>query len=501
MQSKEICDLIVKIENQLDVNAIKLNEVHAWPVIRLTLWSKLSQVQDQVAQIGNGDASFIEDSKFNIFHFIFSKLIYRTYRFIKAKALRVKDFLLQIVNQTTLIFTGTKDILFVSHMAYYSEIVDGKRFSRIIDPVYEEISKEYSCLKISFDKFSVPKRYRSYFFAPLRDNKTHFSEQEHVEIENFLRQISRIDKRINIDIRKDIINRLQKIAAYKDLSKKILLQFRPRAIILSVYYDNRHLGMLWAAYDMHIPTIDLQHGKQGKYQAMYSHWTKIPKEGYKTIPTWFWNWGEASADHIMKWQPHRSTHRSMVAGFPWMNKWKSLNTNGVLQKKINRKYIVLITLQGPTAGNPDILPNFIVRAIEESSDEYFWIIRPHYNSQVSKRVAVDKLVDVDSKKYSINIGENAQLYELLSISNLHMTAFSSVCYEATGFNVPTIIWSKEGQEIYSEEILNHIFFYANNYKALLHSMEKALAMEKVLQHGYINSSSIRLAELVKAALI
>ena len=110
-------------------------------------------------------------------------------------------------------------------------------------------------------------------------------------------------------------------------------------------------------------------------------------------------------------------------------------------------------------------------------------------------------MDADNKKYSIEIGENSQLYELLSISNLHMTAFSSVCYEGTGFNVPTIIWSKEGKRLYSEEIANHIFFYANNFKATLHSMEKALAMENVLQHGYINSSRIRLAELVEEALV
>ena len=55
------------------------------------------------------------------------------------------------------------------------------------------------------------------------------------------------------------------------------------------------MGLINAARNLNINTYDLQHGKQGKYQAMYSGWKSIKVVGsYVNIPNYFLNWNDYS---------------------------------------------------------------------------------------------------------------------------------------------------------------------------------------------------------------
>ena len=47
------------------------------------------------------------------------------------------------------------------------------------------------------------------------------------------------------------------------------------------------MALSWACYDLKIPSVDIQHGQQGKYHGMYHYWTKIPKFGYHIMPSFF----------------------------------------------------------------------------------------------------------------------------------------------------------------------------------------------------------------------
>ena len=49
------------------------------------------------------------------------------------------------------------------------------------------------------------------------------------------------------------------------------------AVFFAWYYNLVNMALIWACRDLGITTVDIQHGLQGKYHVMYSHWTRIPR--------------------------------------------------------------------------------------------------------------------------------------------------------------------------------------------------------------------------------
>ena len=106
-------------------------------------------------------------------------------------------------------------------------------------------------------------------------------------------------------------------------AKKLLLKHKNlKEIYLTCWYTTETMGICAAARQLGIKTIDIQHGKQGKYQAMYSGWTTIPESGYSLMPDKFWCWGKPSCDHILASSPNRKIHLPFVGGYPWVDYYK-----------------------------------------------------------------------------------------------------------------------------------------------------------------------------------
>ena len=70
--------------------------------------------------------------------------------------------------------------------------------------------------------------------------------------------------------------------------KNIIKTKKLKEMCLTSWYFPDMIGVCAAASELGIKAIDVQHGKQGKYQAMYSGWTKIPESGYALMPDNFW---------------------------------------------------------------------------------------------------------------------------------------------------------------------------------------------------------------------
>ena len=66
------------------------------------------------------------------------------------------------------------------------------------------------------------------------------------------------------------------------------------------------MGLIAAAHLLGIKSVDIQHGKQGKYQPMYvagKYRVRICVNA-----DFFWCWGQKSVDHILSSSPNRKTH-------------------------------------------------------------------------------------------------------------------------------------------------------------------------------------------------
>ena len=86
------------------------------------------------------------------------------------------------------------------------------------------------------------------------------------------------------------------------------------------WYNPVAMGLIAASRGKSKTAVDLQHGKQGKYQSMYSGWNYITKNNdYLMLPDYFWTWGEKSKSNILNSSLTRKTHLPFCQGIPWID--------------------------------------------------------------------------------------------------------------------------------------------------------------------------------------
>jgi hypothetical protein len=367
------------------------------------------------------------------------------------------------------------DVCFLSQPIYYSETLNGRPYSRIIDPFFELLNTRMRCLKLEqtlTGKDQPCREYPCLFFnnLPVRTQVEQEMRETIQKCSKTVRAISRIVGGGEADLLQGLSVGLRTAIKSRDTYLQLFNRLRPRLVFLASYYFPSFMGLNWAAKIQGVASIDIQHGKQGKYHGMYSHWTKIPPEGYALLPKWFWSWGSLSAENIMKWQADRTSHRCVVGGNPWISRWnsKEFSTNELVRP--NAEKIILVTTQAPVGDFYDFFPEMLIDAIKMSPADWLWIIREHPNFKQGNSLIQEKLKEVDSSKYKIGIYNKSPLYSLLAICDFHITAFSSVCYEADFFSVPTAIFSDIGKKLYCREIEEGRFAFCEEWQGLINTI-------------------------------
>ena len=109
-------------------------------------------------------------------------------------------------------------------------------------------------------------------------------------------------------------------------------------------------------------------------------------------------------------------------------------------------------MQGPQGISQEPIPDFIVEFLQ---DERFsdWRIRfrNHPNFKEGLPYCQKRLAQVDPSRYAI-ADQKRNLYdEFLEVTH-HMTGYSSCCYEAESFGVPTLLFGTEAKSIYEIDI-------------------------------------------------
>ena len=142
------------------------------------------------------------------------------------------------------------------------------------------------------------------------------------------------------------------------LFDQLLAIARPKHVLFECYYNADIFGLIAACKKRNIQTTDIQHGKQGTHHPMYSHWGKIPPEGYTMLPDFFWNWGEDSKTNIKRWQVENgSKHQPVVGGNLWLMQWKEKDIYAPnsaekewIQSLVQYDRVVLFSLQPKVLG-------------------------------------------------------------------------------------------------------------------------------------------------------
>lgn len=438
MKLSEICTVLRRLEQEYDVNSLKVGSLLIWPLVRQQIWGRLGS--------SNGSSTRRSWS----YGQLPRKLYERALCEVRGR-----------VNPHT-----NAELLILSRDAFVQEIGPaGLGFDRIADPI----------MSLSQFRWRTEKRYfntaptgRAYLPAPaVQAPATLYSPDldEHLHLIQQIYLSAGLDPETSVEKLKSAIRRL---VAWHTFGHELFRNSsRLKTILLAAWYFPDAMGLIAAAKHYGIQTIDVQHGKQGRYQGMYSWWTSIPDSGYQVMPDLFWCWGEPSRQHILASSPDRNVHKPVVGGYPWPGFYQRfVSTSGTDSQQRDRRddnsggTRILFTLQGRSGAHQEPIPDWVIDGLKSWPGEIEMRFRIHPNAKSDWDYCRKRLSSVEKERYSFSDPRRDLFGEMLWATH-HITAFSSCCYEAEIFKVPTLLFGQDGQEIYSEEITSGRFSWTD----------------------------------------
>ncbi|WP_201560442.1 hypothetical protein [Psychrobacter sp. NC44] len=341
------------------------------------------------------------------------------------------------------------DILFFSNLNSTDHVkYDGKIYNRLIDPLIDELSKEFTCKKIEIIKATskavdkIPLYYNrptcvlpSNLFTGGYSSKADFPYKFLESLNKNIPVIEFTEGRINsfIDWQMHMI----------DFYTKLLRKFNPKIILFHPYYYN--MPLVTAAKRMNIMTADIQHGVMHGYNSMlYDNWQELPISGYKALPDIFFTWSDKEANYLNEVVLDNNTHHKAIPlGYKWLEfNSKSDNQITKMISNWNCDYKILVSLQ-----KDNVIPNNILKIMKQQ-DSILWIIRAHPKGN---KVIESQVQDINNVLFGSTIDE-ILISDLFKAVDFNITSGSTTVLEADFYNVKSFVYSKEGLLNYKEYI-------------------------------------------------
>ncbi len=453
MNIKEASLKIAELEERYDTSSVRYGDQYVWPSIRICIWyilkkknpPKLALIKSLIGLILRAVSSLVHLSK--------------------------------PVNHQI----PEADYILVTTASSYLIQANNKRYSPLIDPVLEVLSRNNSTIKLDEEN---SKDLKNLYPAPVVNlNHTNFID--------YLKaiQLVLINRPFIISICRDldihflhlaisVIKRMVTTYAAERAFTRVIKRINPKAVFLICYYTPQNMGIISAARKRKIASIDIQHGKQGKYQGAYTHWNSIPPGGYDHLPDYFWVWGVESKDNIMQNSPERKNHVAVIGGLPWIDRFRrSEEFNSIpdwLNVKMEGKKVILVSLQAKLGSLKRVVPDELATAIEDSPDNWLWLLRRHHNHMYVKDEVLASLEGAADHKYIIDNLNEIPLYSLLKIADYHITAYSSVLYEAEAFGINSSVFSQDALDLFKQEISDGRFQHFDSGERLIQQVNISL---------------------------
>lgn len=461
MDHKTATELLVKIEDHVDVNMLLYHGVRVWPVLRLQIWKELLRQSLPFGEKEEKQAAQIPMTRIKRFS-AWNRLRHLLAEQIQWRALAKYQ----------------SEFLFFSNPKHYRFELEGKPYNYLLDPWIQFIQSDYRCRKVEISGGESGLTQSRFVSSLLLNEYLHASTSASAGIDCLPELNKALDELgLSIYLAEDklvpILNIMESRTIYY---KKILLCVRPKVVCLVNYYDEKNLPLVRACRNLGIKIVDIQHGKQGKYHGMYNHWTRIPENGYEFLPDFFWVWGEESRTNILRGRSVGTFHHMpLVGGNLWLLKWK--NSGWYVESEEERQFgnrllkkdkVILFSAQ--PIGQP--IPGQVLDAMKKSPPGWLWLIRLHPAQIANEEKIADFLSEAGVSQFEIEQATRLPLYPLLKKSHYHITCWSTVCYEALVFDVPTSIVHENGKVLYQDYISNGLFLYADSGIDLLNQIEQ-----------------------------
>ncbi len=491
---KTICDL----EHRIDTQALVYGGVNYWPLCRLRLWSSLIASSLKSAGAGSDPVSNTGPS------------FQASGRTVVRPVGNAGSGLVSIdaVEDTLTAEEGmlAPDIMFFVRPEEYRDEVEGASFAKMIDSVYDR-AHTYNRLKIELANpgtMAFRRRNPSLFLhAELAAQAATFDPPHELESVSAL-ETAVYEAGLDVELSaQSLAEDMGKIFYWARLFEPLLTEVTPKAIMLSVYYHPVGMALMLAAHRLGIATSDIQHGRLGPHNGVYTQLTAAPEEGYALMPDFVWCWGSQTKHDIeVDKAAACNRHDGIVGGNPWLDRWlsgaqRSDETATLIEESAGKRCVLVSLQQWETP-----IPSFMLEAMARAPEQWTWWLRVHPLRRHTISEIRDLLSRHDIANFEIERSTQLPLFALLRACDHHVTFFSSVAVEAMAFGKSTTLLTDTGRAIFAPYIDAGIFRVANTAQEVIDAVTAALASEAVdqLERPFIDTRP-NLAEAALATLL
>ncbi len=445
--NQELLKIINELEDQFDLTKLNVRGLNIWPLVRISICFGLIANRYDVG-------TFVNEKKGKTIFSLISDII------------SLKKFLSKKPKINTL-HTTHNLYLFKINNKIYDRVHYGNEFN--------DIQNNSKINRINFSDFSI---------SSINNNKSRtnlsslFLFYKIISVPyslflffgNFMTFINLFyfysffkRKHINtIDILFKIPFKVSYIFLISRFMKYFFEECEIKLLRHANYYSLDSMAMTLAARRCNIEIENIQHGSQSKDHPAFGRWNVAQTDGYDLLPSMFSCWDKESVTILKQSFSSSAKHNVRLSKYSWVEAWKKneIHYNFDEIKSFARgKFNILLTLQPSIDGIQD----FVLDAIKKTSDDVCWWIRIHPRQLTNHSVNFikDSLPQTTSK-ISVDLASTSPLPAILSITDLHITAFSSSVYEASLFNVPTLITHKMGVDYYGQNLKNLNAHFCNN---------------------------------------
>lgn len=272
-----------------------------------------------------------------------------------------------------------------------------------------------------------------------------------------------IEKEFKINLPQNYLSQLiyERFLIYKSYHKyytQLLKRTSPKCIIEVVYYGANNMVLNEIAKEMHIPTIELQHGTMGYNHIAYN----LPSQIYlKQLPSHMFLF----SDYWQKTSRIPQQTHIKITGYPYFEEQYNKTFNTYQKANIsNRKKNILFISQTTIGLDLSKFASQLVELIDLNQYNIQYKFHPAEYDQWKERMPW-----LYEKRHLIEIIENKNktLYQLFASSDIQIGVYSTGIYEGLGFNLRTYIVALPGWEGMAPLI-------ENNYAQLIQKPEELI---------------------------
>lgn len=444
-EPQKLFDFILQIEKTFPVEQWTIRDLQIWPIIRTKLYrDNLYEVLD-TQHINNQQNLIILKNRL-------SRILATAFRYFKATLLDSKH---KESRHTAPVLYFSSGNSMVKENGYYMD--------KFYQPIHEALSSHgKASICFNYGEYMVfPRKSPSIFLSPklhLLTIRNFFSprknSEQQINLPDFDQFISLVkDNCLNTLSQSQWVKYISKISLLSDYLIRLIKRFEANVIMIICYYSDLGFALSYAAHKIGTYLIDVQHGVQGPYHIAYGRWSKIPPEGYNTMPSHFWVWSENDFLNIASWARSKAM-TPFVGGHPYIQYFinhQSPDYNVQWNKfVIKNKPAVLVSLSKDLSSSDHLKP--ILDCCHKTQDEYLWLFRLHPGMLNQHDEMMQLIHHSGISLFNLTDASQLPLPFLLSKCQVHVTFSSSVVIEASLYQVPSIITSAYGQILYPDFI-------------------------------------------------